>query len=377
MAEALIFFVQAQHFFVEASCHLDKTLADKKIVVTSGSEERLRILDFSPGLNLRRGLLLDRLRSKPNFQTLPFDEKAMRAFSEQLLTFFERYTPTVSSDYFGHFYLDMRGATSLLGQPLAIAHRLLTEVGEAFGLSLKVGIAKTKLTAYLAGIWTAVGTANWLWNDEKLYLEQMPLGLLPGLSRETKASMLREYKHRRLADLQAYSEGDLRLLWGEDGAKVAKYLKGQSESRLTAYQKEKVLEKEVGVGVHDEVFLKKTFDSLLVDLAATLRQERLLPCRYVLLVTFGDGKQVKLDKKFSKPTFYERALRAQLWPELNKLAERRVYIAKVALTLKDFHEPDFQMAFEVDLLKEERIAQAFDTVRNRFGKARLKLGYEL
>jgi len=72
------------------------------------------------------------------------------AVSRQILRLFEEITPAVEPLSVDEAFLDVTASQLLLGEPLAIAHRLKERVREQTGLTVSIGIAPSKMVAKIA-----------------------------------------------------------------------------------------------------------------------------------------------------------------------------------------------------------------------------------
>ena len=71
-------------------------------------------------------------------------------FSEQVMEIIEDYTPVVEQISVDEAFLDVRGSTHLLGDPLSIARSIRSRVRDEVGLPISIGIASTKFLAKIA-----------------------------------------------------------------------------------------------------------------------------------------------------------------------------------------------------------------------------------
>lgn len=380
MGAPLVFFLDLPHFASEVSLRSQPDLAGRPFVVVTGDGGRRRLLDISPelrGRGLFKNMLLDRLPPGLRPQIVPIDAHALRRASEEFIVHLDRYSPVVASSHAGEYYLDMRGTRSLMGRPLSVAQAILSEARRVFNYTGRLGIAESKLLAFLAARAAPLSGAFEVWEGCGLaFLHAMPIPWLPGLGPATRLSMRSEYGHQTLGELAAYGEGDLRLLWGEEGALAHRAITGRLVEDLVPYRFERTVEVEIPLGVHDREASRLALDLALIEAARKLRDEGAFAHRFDLEVVYGDGRVSKTEKRLKVPGFHERGLRAELRPAFDEALKRRIYAVKAVLCLRDLRPPVRQLSLMADDGREDRIVRAFDQVRDRFGRGVLRLGFE-
>jgi len=380
MGAPLVFFLSLPHFPSEAALRARPDLKGRPFVVATGDGGRRRVLDVSPELRGRgvwKNMLLDRLPPGLRPEIVPVDAHALRRASEELIVHLDRYSPVVASPRAGEYYLDMKGTQSLMGRPLSSAVAILSEVRRVFDSTGRVGIAETKLLAFLAARAAPLQGAFEVWGGCGLaFLHAMPIPWLPGLGAATRLSMRGEYGHQTLGELAAYGEGDLRLLWGEEGALAHRAVTGRLIEDLVPYRFERSVEVEIPLGVHDREASRLALDLALVEAARKLRLEGAFAHRFDLEVAYGDGRSARFEKRLKVPGFHERGLRLEVRPVLDEALTRRIYAVKAVLVLRDLRPPARQLSLMADDGREDRIVRAFDQVRARWGRSVLRLGFE-
>jgi DNA polymerase-4 len=86
----------------------------------------------------------------PTAVFLPVDGAKYMAVSGEVMTILRRYTPLVEPISIDEAFLDVTGSAALFGDGEAIGRRIRADVASELGLTISVGVARTKLVAKVA-----------------------------------------------------------------------------------------------------------------------------------------------------------------------------------------------------------------------------------
>jgi DNA polymerase IV len=150
----------------------------------------------------------------PGLITVPPRMSAYSEASKAVFAVFEDTTPLVEGISIDEAFLDVGGLRRVSGEPPEIARRLRTQVREAVGLPITVGVARTK---FLAKVASAVGKPDGLLvvppDGEDAFLHPLPVQRMWGVGPKTTEKL-----HQRgiftIADLAAATEGGLTSMLG-------------------------------------------------------------------------------------------------------------------------------------------------------------------
>ena len=246
-----ILHVDLDAFYASVEVLKDPSLRGKPVVVggagprgvvASASYEARRygIHSAMPGVRAKRLC--------PDAVFLPADFTAYKVHSNRFREILLAHTPLVEPISLDEAFLDVGGATSLFGPPLAIATKIRADVEREVGVTCSVGVASTKFVAKLASDGCKPDGVLIVPADEVMaYLEPLPVGRLWGVGEKT-GEVLGRLAIRTIGDLGRTPESILERLLGEQSARhLAQLAHGIDDRDVVPYEAPK------SVG-HEETF---------------------------------------------------------------------------------------------------------------------------
>ena len=94
--------------------------------------------------------IVDALRKCPSLTIVPAHHGMYEAYSSQFLNLLREYTPDVEKYSIDEAFMDMTGMESLIGDPIAFAHKLKNRISRELGFTVNIGISSNKLLAKMA-----------------------------------------------------------------------------------------------------------------------------------------------------------------------------------------------------------------------------------
>lgn len=299
--------------------------------------------------------------------------------SRQVRAIFEAATPTVEPLSLDEAFLDLSGTSTLFRRsPAATLAHIAREVERKVGITVSIGLSTNKFLAKIASDldkprgFAVIGIA-----DAVARLHDMPITKIPGVG-PSMADRLKVDGFFTIGDLQACSEENLALRYGETGSHLAGRARGLDSRRIHTERESKSVSSET------------TFDTDISD-QAELRRQLWLQAERVserLKKNVLAGRSVALKLKTAKFRLITRHRRLQTPTQLAEMIFRASEImllkeAKgtpyrlIGVGVEDLCEA--QLADLPDLLNDgpghhAGVEKAMDAVRAKFGRKAITKG---
>jgi DNA polymerase IV len=348
---------------------------DQRGVVTSASYEA-RKFGVHSAMPLRTAGKLC-----PHGIFLDGHHKKYGEWSDRVATILGKFSPIVEMVSIDEAYLDLAGTERLHGPPLAAADKLLRTVTSATGLPCSGGLGSTRLVAKVGSeqakprglVWVAPGS-------EARFLAPLPVRKIPGIGEVTERSLL-ALGLKTVGDLADVSHEKLQKIFGQWGTALYRKSRGGDSYEF-------VIDAEPKSISHNHTFGEDTSDAptLLTMLShlsqkacKRLRESGLSARTLTLTIRYTGFDTYTRSKTLPEPTNLDSDIFGtyqNLFHEHRNL-KRKVRLLGVALS--GFSHGSEQM----DLLesekrgKLEKLVQATDGLRNRFGFDAVQFGGSL
>jgi len=218
-------------FPLAARLRAQPDLKQQPIVVLEGKGHHARVIAATPAAaqaGVQRGLSWPQARSRHS-QLIgkPRDEEAERAAQEALLGVADAFSPRIQSGKPGQVYLDITGTNHERDLGLAMVQR-----AAAAGLPASVGVASTKLAAFLAAQITPEYPTIVPAGQEPAFLAPLPLNRLAPPAR--LAETLQRWGLKTLGDLANLPPGKILSHLGKEGVELHKAARGLDAAPFVA-----------------------------------------------------------------------------------------------------------------------------------------------
>jgi len=302
-------------------------------------------------------------------------------WSDRVATILAKFSPIVEMVSIDEAYLDLAGTERLHGPPFAAAHTLLRTITKSTGLPCSAGLASTRLVAKVASEQAKPRGLLWIpAGREPRFLAQLPVRKIPGIGEVTERALRAlgiEYVHQ-LAD---YPQEKLEQIFGQWGTALYRKARGGDsyEFVLDAEPKSISQNHTFGEDTGDVAAMESMLSHLSQKACKRLREAGLsartltITIRYTGFDTYTRSKTLGDPVQFDADAF---AVFLSLFRE-HRNPKRKVRLIGVALSGLTHGNAQLDLLDPQRLAKLEKLSKAADSLRDRFGFAKLQFGGSL
>lgn len=382
MPRATILHADLDAFFASVEQRDDPALRDRPVIVGGGGvvlaasyEAKARgVRTAMPGSLARRMC--------PEAVVVPPRMEAYVEASRATFAIFEDTTPLVEGISIDEAFLDVGGLGRVSGSPVEIARRLRAEVRERVGLTITVGVARTK---FLAKVASGMGKPDGLLvvepHEERAFLHPLPVERLWGVGPKT-TERLHRHGIGTVGELAAVGEEGLVAILGRAAGRhlyALSQLRDPRPVRQGPARKSIGAQRAMGQGPHSrrevEVALLGLVDRVTRRLRKAERQARTV----TVGVRFGDRSRASRATTLTQPTDHTATILAAAegllgdhWPAVQERGITLVGVSLSNLGRDDGGQLGLPFGAGQPAGLDERVDRAIDLVRERFGVAALR-----
>ena len=393
MADRVILHCDLNCFFASVELLRYPALRDVPVAVCGDPESRHGIVlaknEAAKQLGVKTAETIWQARQKaPHLITLPPHHSLYREYSRKVNTIYGQYTDLVEPFGIDESWLDITNSMHLFGgDGKAIADQLRERLREELGLTISVGVSFNKIFAKLGSDYkkpdatTVIDRGNW-----QAIVWPLPVGDLLGVGRSTQ-KLLRQYGVETIGQLAAFPRQTLETLLGKHGTQLHDYANGLENSPVRP-QHEAEPVKSVGNGTTFPQNLTRWEEvrsglAVLSDsVAGRLRRQGLYCGGVALTIRNAQFRQFSRQVRLDTPTHLQKdiyqtalALARQSWhaPDpIRALTVTALYLTDSADSFQQLDLLDGAAAQREE--KQERLEQAMDAIRGKYGKGAISFG---
>ena len=393
MAERVILHCDLNCFFASVELLRYPALRDVPVAVCGDPESRHGIVlaknEAAKQLGVKTAETIWQARQKaPHLITLPPHHGLYREYSRKVNAIYGQYTDLVEPFGIDESWLDITNSMHLFGgDGKAIADQLRERLREELGLTISVGVSFNKIFAKLGSDYkkpdatTVIDRGNW-----QAIVWPLPVGDLLGVGRSTQ-KLLRQYGVETIGQLAAFPRQTLETLLGKHGTQLHDYANGLENSPVRP-QHEAEPVKSVGNGTTFPRNLTRWEEvrsglAVLSDsVAGRLRRQGLYCGGVALTIRNAQFRQFSRQMRLDAPTHLQKdiyqtalALARQSWhaPDpIRALTVTALYLTDSADSFQQLDLLDGAAAQREE--KQERLEQAMDAIRGKYGKGAISFG---
>ena len=393
MADRVILHCDLNCFFASVELLRYPALRDVPVAVCGDPESRHGIVlaknEAAKQLGVKTAETIWQARQKaPHLITLPPHHGLYREYSRKVNAIYGQYTDLVEPFGIDESWLDITNSMHLFGgDGKAIADQLRERLREELGLTISVGVSFNKIFAKLGSDYkkpdatTVIDRGNW-----QAIVWPLPVGDLLGVGRSTQ-KLLRQYGVETIGQLAAFPRQTLETLLGKHGTQLHDYANGLENSPVRP-QHEAEPVKSVGNGTTFPQNLTRWEEvrsglAVLSDsVAGRLRRQGLYCGGVALTIRNAQFRQFSRQVRLDAPTHLQKdiyqtalSLARQSWhaPDpIRALTVTALYLSDGADSFQQLDLLDGAAAQREE--KQERLEQAMDAIRGKYGKGAISFG---
>ncbi len=379
--ERAILHFNVADFAVAVERVVDTTLRRRPVIVAPLGAARAVVYDMSEEAyraGVRKGMILRQATRmcREAAQLPPRPElyrRAMQSFLKEVC----HYSPFVEHGLEdGHIFVDVTGTHRLFGPAPDVGLRVRRQVRDGLGINPIWTLAANKLVAKVASrLVKPVGEYIVAPGEEEPFLAPLAVSLLPGLTLREIERLL-EFRIVTVGQLAGLSRQQLMVPFGSRGAFLHEVSRGIDASRVAAGSAETapVDCEHVFVGdTNDRQEVEAAVADLVGRAGRELRGRRQVACRVGIWLRYADGTHVVRQASTRQGTASDFLLRRLAATALERAWVRRIRLRGVRLVCDRLHRQSPQLPLfpemETGSRRQERLLDAMDAIRGRFGHA--------
>ncbi len=302
-------------------------------------------------------------------------------YSKKICQIFNEFTPIVEMVSIDEAYLDLTGCERLHRSAFRAADKLIRAVKERTDLNCSVGLSTSHLVSKIASDQAKPhGLLYVLPGCEPGFLAPLPIRRMPGIGKVTEPE-LRSLGIVTIGDLQQMGREKLRQRFGKFGEWLHIKSRGEDIEAYAYHEEPKSISHETTFDedITDLEEMERTLSYLSQLVGRRLREHGLFAHTVGLKLRFAPFKTLTRDLTLEEPT----NLDSVLFESVLRLFER-TYDPRKRVRLLGVRAANLQRGvFQRNLLEApqrerlDRVLQAADEVRDRFGFDAVKLARSL
>ena len=299
-------------------------------------------------------------------------------WSDRVAAILGKYSPIVEMASVDEAYMDLTGTERLFGPPFAAAHALLREITATTGLPCSAGLARTRLVAKVASdqakprglLWVPAGI-------EETFLAPLSVRRIPGIGKVTEAA-LQAAGIETVRQLAAATQETLEQNFCRWGTALYRKARGGDTYEFLEDAEPKSIS-------HNQTFSFDTNDRAAIDATLSLltqksmkrlRDAGLSASTVTLTIRYAGFETITRAHTLREPTHLDPIVLEAVTNLFDRHWDRtrKVRLLGVALTTFTHGGEQLNLLDAARREKLERVAQAADKLRDRFGFSKVQFG---
>jgi len=322
--------------------------------------------------------IVDALRKCPNLMLVPPNHHLYEEYSRTFIEILHDFSPCVEQCSIDEAYCDMTGTAKLFGPPVEAAHKIKDRIKKELGFTVNVGISSNMILAKMASDFKKPDLVHTLYPDEikeKMWI--LPVGELffVGKSTVKKLNMLGIYT---IGELAKTNVEILRAHLKKHGEVIHSFANGIDASVIS---QEEVKNKGYGnsttisFDVEEESTAKMILLSLAENVASRLRSDEMMANVVSVSIVDSEFHHSSHQTTLLSPTNNSNEIHktaSSLFDEFWNGSPIRNLGIQTSKVVSNGAERQMNLfGYETDE-KKEKLDQAIDRIRNRYGSSAIQ-----
>jgi DNA polymerase-4 len=302
-------------------------------------------------------------------------------WSDRVASILAKFSPVVEMVSIDEAYLDLSGTERLHGPPFAASDKLLRTITRETGLPCSGGLAATRLVAKVASdqakprglVWVPPGR-------EERFLAPLPVRKIPGIGKVTERA-LRALSIETVEQIAALPQEKLKKIFGQWGTALFRKARGGDSYEFVVDAEPKSISQNhtFNEDTSDPVALTTVLSHLSQKACKRLREAGLATRTLTFTIRYEGFDTHTRSKTLGEPSSLDSAINAVFQELLRIHRDRTRRVRLLGVSLSGFTHGGEQL----DLLhadrreKLQKLTQATDQLRNRFGFDKVQFGGSL
>ena len=302
-------------------------------------------------------------------------------WSDRVALILAKFSPVVEMVSIDEAYLDLSGTERLHGPPFAASDKLLRTITRETGLPCSGGLAATRLVAKVASdqgkprglVWVPPGR-------EEKFLAPLPVRKIPGIGKVTERA-LRALSIETVEQIAALPQDKLENIFGQWGTALYRKARGGDSYEFVVDAEPKSISQNhtFNEDTSDPIALTGVLSHLSQKACKRLREAGLAARTLTLTIRYEGFDTHTRSKTLGESSSLDSAINAVFQELLHLHRDRSRRVRLLGASLSGFTHGGEQL----DLLQAEqreklqKLTQATDQLRNRFGFDKVQFGGSL
>lgn len=317
-------------------------------------------------------------RKCPRAVYLPVNQEKYIHESQIVFTVLEKFTPDIEPVSIDEAFLDITGSYHLLGTPKETCVKIKAAIKTKTSLTASLGLAPNKMAAKIASDLEKPDGLVVVDRKELLrFLHPLPVDKLWGVGKKTCEAFKKIGIHT-IGDLAKQNRETWAHRFGKAGEHAWKLANGIDPREVRGEETVKSVGNEHTFG-RDETQSKRILDTLMdlsEKVSRRLRKKGLLGRTVTLKIRFADFKTYTRAQTLERATNFAEDIYACVSRQAQKFTPERNPVRLVGVQVSNFQKAEeqpslFQNPLDLDK-KKERLYQALDTIKDKFGDKIIK-----